>query len=229
MENKKNIGALFDRIAQSYDKLNHILSLNIDRHWRKQAVGRLHPCTHLLDVAIGTGDLSIEIMRQKKAESIIGIDLSMEMMSIASEKIAKKGLQNQISAQYGNAQSMDFSDEQFDTVTCAYGVRNFADTDAGLKEMYRVLRSGGQLMILEFSYPTNPIIKGLYNFYFTKMMPWVGRLLSRDRSAYTYLCHSVKNFMWGEEMAEHLRQAGFKNVDFHTQSFGISTIYTAYK
>lgn len=229
MDEKKNISKLFDRIAKHYDGINHVLSLNIDRSWRKQAVKRMAFAEHILDVAVGTGDLSIEILRQGKAHEIVGIDLSEGMMGIARTKIQKEGLDGQITIENGNGQAMRFEDHTFDAVTCAYGLRNFADADEGLREMYRVLKVGGQLIILEFSYPTNRIIRALYDFYFTRIMPLIGKTISKDQSAFIYFCHSVKNFMWGEEMAEHIRQAGFQEVSYLPQTFGISTLYIAKK
>lgn len=229
MEEKKNIGGLFDRIAGTYDTLNHLLSLNIDRSWRRKTVGMLHPCQRLLDVAIGTGDLALEVMRQHKAEAIQGIDLSQEMMKIGAEKVAKAGLQDKIKFQLGSALEMPYDDQTYDTLTCAYGVRNFSDLDKGLGEFNRVLKPGGQLAILEFSYPTNPIIRFGYDMFFSHILPLIGRVVSSDKTAYSYLNKSVKEFIWGEKMVERITAAGFKNVKFRTLTFGITTIYTAEK
>lgn len=229
MEEKKNIGGLFDRIAGTYDTLNHLLSLNIDRSWRRKTVGMLRPCQRLLDVAIGTGDLALEVMRQHKAEAIQGIDLSQEMMKIGAEKVAKAGLQDKIKFQLGSALEMPYDDQTYDTLTCAYGVRNFSDLDKGLGEFYRVLKPGGQLAILEFSYPTNPIIRFGYDMFFSHILPLIGRVVSSDKTAYSYLNKSVKEFIWGEKMVERITAAGFKNVKFRTLTFGITTIYTAEK
>lgn len=229
MDEKKNIGQLFDRIAGTYDQFNHLLSLNIDKSWRRKAVKKLTPCGHLLDVAVGTADLSIEILRRQKAESIIGIDLSGEMMRIGEEKTAAAGFADRISFQLCNAQDMPFAEGSFDAVTCAYGVRNFSDLDKGLAEMYRVLSPGGQLVILEFSYPTNPIVRKAYDLFFTHLMPVVGRIISKDSSAYKYFRQSVKSFIWGEEMVSRIAAAGFSDCSYKTLSFGISTIYTAVK
>ena len=228
MENEKqHIGQLFDRIAGTYDGLNHVLSLNIDKRWRRKAIQPIRPRGQLLDVAIGTADLTIELLRQGKAEHVTGIDLSRNMMAIGEKKVTKHGYSAQVRFDYGSAQEMPYAGEVFDAVTCAYGVRNFADMDEGLSEMYRVLRPGGQLMILEFSYPTNPLIRWGYDLYFTHILPFVGNLFSRDRSAYNYLNRSVKNFPHGEAFAEHLRRAGFADVAFKPLTFGITTVYTA--
>ena len=229
MEEKKNIGGLFDRIAGTYDTLNHLLSLNIDRSWRRKTVAMLTPCEKLLDVAIGTGDLSLEIMKQKKAEHIQGIDLSQEMMRIGAEKVKKAGLEDKIAFDLGSALEMPYSDNEYDALTCAYGVRNFSDLDKGLQEFHRVLKPGGQLAILEFSYPTNPIIRFGYDLFFSHILPFIGRIISNDQTAYSYLNKSVKEFIWGKEMVQHIEAAGFNDVKFRTLTFGITTIYTAEK
>lgn len=230
MDNEKqHIGQLFDRIAGTYDSLNHVLSLNIDRRWRRKAVRTLSANAKLLDVAIGTADLTIEILRQQKASHITGIDLSRKMMAIGEQKVAKLGYSNLVTFDYGSAQQMPYADASFDAVTCAYGVRNFANMDEGLREMHRVLRPGGELIILEFSYPTNPLIRRGYNLYFSHILPFIGNLFSRDKGAYTYLNRSVKDFPYGEAFAEHLRVAGFSGITVTPLTFGITTIYHAKK
>jgi demethylmenaquinone methyltransferase/2-methoxy-6-polyprenyl-1,4-benzoquinol methylase len=230
MDNEKqHIGQLFDRIAGTYDGLNHVLSLNIDKRWRRRAVRMLTPAEQVLDVAIGTADLTIEILRQGKAQHVTGIDLSHGMMAIGEQKVAKRGYAPQVQFDYGSAQQMPYADASFDTVTCAYGVRNFANMDEGLSEMYRVLRTGGELMVLEFSYPTNPVIRWGYDLYFTHILPFIGNLFSRDKGAYSYLNRSVKNFPYGEAFCQHLRKAGFTQIKATPLTFGISTIYTAVK
>ena len=230
MDNEKqHIGQLFDRIAGTYDGLNHVLSLNIDKRWRRRAIRMLAPAEQVLDVAIGTADLTIEILRQGKAQHVTGIDLSHGMMAIGEQKVAKRGYAQQVQFDYGSAQQMPYADSSFDTVTCAYGVRNFANMDEGLSEMYRVLRTGGELMVLEFSYPTNPVIRCGYDLYFTHILPFIGNLFSRDKGAYSYLNRSVKNFPYGEAFCQHLRKAGFTQIKATPLTFGISTIYTAVK
>lgn len=230
MDNEKqHIGQLFDRIAGTYDGLNHVLSLNIDKRWRRRAIRMLAPAEQVLDVAIGTADLTIEILRQGKAQHVTGIDLSHGMMAIGEQKVAKHGYAPQVQFYYGSAQQMPYADSSFDTVTCAYGVRNFANMDEGLSEMYRVLRTGGELMVLEFSYPTNPVIRWGYDLYFTHILPFIGNLFSRDKGAYSYLNRSVKNFPYGEAFCQHLRKAGFSQIKATPLTFGISTIYTAVK
>lgn len=226
---KGNIGGLFDRIAGSYDKLNHLLSLGIDRRWRRRAVGMLKYSGSVLDVAIGTADLAIEIMTQAKADSVTGIDLSDEMMKVGEQKVQESGYADVISFTKANALDMPYPDESFDTVTCAFGVRNFSDLDKGLSEMYRVMKSGGQLCIIEFSYPENKLVAALYDFYFSRILPKIGGALSKDKQAYTYLNKSVKSFIWGEKMKARLQAAGFKYVGYRPMTFGIATLYMAGK
>lgn len=226
-EEKKNIGHLFDGIAVTYDKLNHLLSLNIDKSWRKKTIAMLSPCGRLLDVAIGTADLTLEILRREKAHHVDGIDLSQEMMRIGEEKVRAEGLSDKVSFTLGSALQMPYADNTYDALTCAYGVRNFSDLDKGLKEFYRVMKPGAQLLILEFSYPTNPLIRWGYDLFFSHILPLVGRLVSKDKSAYTYLNRSVKEFIWGEQMIERIECAGFHDAAFRTLTFGITTIYSA--
>ena len=230
MEEKQHIGQLFDRIAGTYDGLNHGLSLNIDRLWRRKTVAQMRPAQHVLDVAIGTADLTIEMFRQHKAEQVTGIDLSDQMMAIGQKKISN--LQYPISNiqfVHANAQAMPFEDASFDAVTCAFGCRNFNNLDEGLREMYRVLKPGGQVTILEFSYPSNRLVRACYDIYFTRVLPLIGRIVSRDKTAYTYLNKSVKSFCWGEAFVQHLHDAGFTSESFTPLTFGIATIYTAKK
>ena len=231
MEEKQHIGQLFDRIASTYDGLNHGLSLNIDRRWRRKTVALMAPAKHVLDVAIGTADLTIEMLRQGKVEQVTGIDLSDQMMEIGQGKVERmKDLaKERVQFVHANAQAMPFEDASFDGVTCAFGCRNFSNLDEGLREMYRVLKPGGQVTILEFSYPTRRYIRVLYDFYFTHVLPTIGRIVSRDKTAYTYLNKSVKSFCWGEAFAQHLHDAGFREESFQTLTFGIATIYTAIK
>lgn len=229
MDEKANIGHLFDGIAKTYDKFNHVTSLGIDIWWRRKAIRQMKPVQEMLDVAIGTADVAMTAVRSQKAKHVTGIDLSQEMMNIGQEKVRRAGMEGRIDFVHGSALEMPFSDNQFEAMTCAYGIRNFSHLDQGLREMYRVLKPGGQLLILEFSYPTNPLIRWCYDLYFSHIMPLLGRLISHDGSAYTYFLHSVKNFIWGEEMLGHLREAGFSNAKFKTMTFGVTTLYLASK
>lgn len=224
---KKNIGSLFDRIAGHYDSLNHLLSLNIDKRWRRKTVKQLLECDHLLDVAVGTADLSIEILRRHKASHITGLDLSAEMMRIGVRKAQKEGFSASLDFVLGNAQDMPFGDGEFDCLTCAFGVRNFSCLEKGLAEFHRVLTPGGQLAILEFSLPGNPVILFFYKYFLEHILPLVGRIFSHDRSAYQYLNKSVQNFIWGEAMVKKIEEAGFHSVASCPMTFGIATLYTA--
>lgn len=220
-EEKRHIGRLFDRIAGKYDLLNHLLSLNIDKLWRLRLVKTMHEADHVLDVAIGTGDLAISMCEHKKTHHVIGIDLSNEMMRIGKEKA--HGLP--ITFQEASALDMPFENGQFDAVTCSFGCRNFFNLSQGLKEMVRVLRTDGEMLILEFSYPSNPLIRRLYDWYFCHIMPRIGQWMSKDQSAYRYLNRSVKHFIWGESFCDQLRQAGLSQVRFRPLTFGIATLY----
>jgi len=228
MEQKQHIGQLFDRIAGTYDGLNHGLSLNIDRLWRRKTVALMPAAEHVLDVAIGTADLTIEMLRRGKAQRVTGIDLSDQMMAIGKKKVERLPSQD-VTFLHANAQQMPFDSNTFDGVTCAFGCRNFQNLDEGLREMYRVLKPGGQVTILGFSYPSNRLIRAVYDCYFTRVLPWIGSVVSRDKQAYTYLNRSVKSFCWGEAFVQHMREAGFVNESFRLLTFGIATIYTAKK
>lgn len=226
---KKNIGKLFDRIAGTYDRFNHVTSLGIDIYWRRVAIRGMRPVGEMLDVAIGTADVALTALRQRRANHVIGLDLSTEMMAIGRQKAEREGVGEKIDFVAGSALDMPFENGQFEALTCAYGVRNFSDLDRGLSEMYRVLQPGGQLVVLEFSYPQNRLIRWAYDLYFSHIMPLIGRVISKDAGAYTYFLHSVKSFIWGEEMLNHLRRAGFANAQYRTMTFGITTLYTATK
>lgn len=236
-ENKKNIGSLFDRIAPGYDKLNHLLSLNIDKYWRKKAAKELNKNTYnILDVATGTCDFAIELIKRKKTSHLVGIDLSKEMIKIGKDKFFDFIDKHQhdyndvkVTIMQADCTSLPFKDNSFAALTCAYGVRNFSDLNKGLGEMYRVLTPNGKLVILEFTYPKNKLIKFFYNIYFTNVLPWVGKIISKDNSAYKYLPASVKAFATEEQFIQNLETIGFKNTKYKNLTFGISTIYTATK
>jgi demethylmenaquinone methyltransferase/2-methoxy-6-polyprenyl-1,4-benzoquinol methylase len=226
---RDGIGGLFDNISVTYDLLNHGLSFNMDRRWRRKAVRMLAPCGELLDVAVGTGDLAFEVIRQRKAEHVIGADLSVEMMRIGREKARARNMSERVSFEEASALSLPYADGRFDAVTCAFGVRNFSDRGAGLREMWRVLRPGGQLLVLEFSHPSVPVFRGLYNMYFNHLLPFVGGVVSGNREAYRYLNRSVRDFPEGEAFLELLRTSGFVRTEQRRLSFGIVTIYLATK
>ena len=232
---------MFDHIAPTYDRLNHMLSLGIDRRWRRKAVDalgkRLSPPPHggdregllLLDIATGTGDFAMLLAERIKPQRIIGADISEGMMAVGREKVTKAGLQDVISFRREDCMKLSFPDETFDAVTSAYGVRNFHDLDAGLREMQRVLRPGGHLLIVELAPPPRFPMKQLFWLYAHVVMPIIGRIISHDDSAYTYLPASMEAFPQAEQMEGILRKAGFKDVQWQRFTFGISTMYLAEK
>ena len=229
-EKKEQVAQMFDNIAKRYDLLNSILSLGIHKGWRKKCVKLLKDKQpkKILDVATGTGDFAIECA-QLNPESIIGIDISDGMMRYGREKLKALKLDSIISLKNGNAETIFFPDNNFDAIVVGFGVRNFQDLNAGLSNLYRMLKPGGQLVVLEFSYPKNPLVKGFYNFYFSKVTPFIGRIFSKDTRAYTYLTESVKAFPHNEKFTEILSTLCYKNTSFKLVSFGIAAIYSAEK
>lgn len=222
---------MFDKIAPSYDKLNHALSLGIDRRWRRTAVDALgiHQPQQILDIATGTGDFALLLAKRIKPQHIVGADISEGMMAVGREKVKEEGLQNVISFQYEDCMQLSFPDGSFDAVTSSYGVRNFQNLDKGLQEMQRVLRPGGHLLIVELTPPPSFPMKQLFWLYAHVVMPLLGRLISHDDSAYTYLPASMEAFPQPEQMEGILRKAGFTEVQWRRFTFGISTMYLATK
>ncbi len=224
---KEQVGLMFDRIAPRYDLLNHLLSLGIDRGWRRRAIDIVRErggARDILDVATGTGDVALEAVRLKPRR-VIGIDIAEEMLRVGRDKIRKAGASDIVSLQTGDAEHLPFPENSFDAVTVAFGVRNFEDLGGGLREMARVLRPGGTIVILEFSSPRRFPIKQLYGWYSRHILPRVGRAVSRDEGAYTYLPNSVAAFPDGERMVETVEAAGFRDVVCETRTFGIVSIY----
>jgi demethylmenaquinone methyltransferase / 2-methoxy-6-polyprenyl-1,4-benzoquinol methylase len=221
---------MFDHIANRYDFLNHFLSLGIDIFWRKKAVKMLKNSNvrTLLDVATGTGDFAIEAM-QLNPDTITGIDISEGMLAIGKDKIIKKGLSDKINLMKVDSEEMPFEDNRFDAITVGFGVRNFENLQQGLYEMNRVLKQDGTLLILEFSKPVIFPFKQIFNVYFLKILPLLGRIISRDPSAYTYLPESINAFPDGNEFLEELRKAGFRELCVKRLTFGIASIYTGIK
>ena len=221
---------MFDDIAPSYDFLNHFLSLNIDKGWRKKAVKILSSYSpkSILDVATGTGDLAIAMLKLNP-EKIIGIDISKEMLEVGKKKIADIGKQQIIELQQADAENLPFVENSFNAVTVAFGVRNFEHLDKGILDIYRVLAPQGVFLILEFSRPKNNLLGWLFKFYFGQILPLLGRMFSKNKVAYKYLFQSVQQFPSGDEMKKKLSSLGFKNVTAKTLSMGIATIYTASK
>ena len=229
-EKKEQVAQMFDNIARRYDLLNSILSLGIHKGWRKKCVALLKDKQpkKILDVATGTGDFAIECAKLNP-ESIIGIDISDGMMKYGREKIKALKLDSVISLKNGNAETIFFPDNSFDAIVVGFGVRNFQDLNAGLSNLYRMLKPGGQLIVLEFSYPKNSLVKGFYNFYFSRVTPFIGRIFSKDTRAYTYLTESVKAFPHNEKFRDILNTLNYKNTSFKLVSFGIAAIYSAEK
>ena len=230
MFKKENIGSLFDGISNHYDRFNALSSMGIDHCWRRQAVKQLpENCEKLLDVATGTADLAITAMKKKRAKSIIGVDLSEGMMAVGREKVAKHGMSDSIVLQQANCEALPFEDATFDAIICGYGVRNFANLEGSLAEMSRVLKPNGKVLIMEFSYPTNWFIRGIYNFYFSHILPLIGKLVVKDGSAMKYFVNSVKQFAKGDAFVAYLKKAGFVDTTYKNQTFGISVMYSGWK
>lgn len=230
MAKKETVRELFDDIAPTYDKLNHLLSFNIDKIWRKKAIRQLDTkkVKMLLDVACGTGDFAI-MAGKNGISKIYGIDISDNMLHVGNEKIATLGMQKKIQLQQGDSENIGFKDETFDAVTVAFGVRNFEHLDKGLKEMNRVLKTNGKAVILEFSMPNSFPMKQLYSFYFKCILPAIGGLVSKNKQAYQYLPNSVTKFPQGNDFLQIMQGCGFRNVACKKLTFGIASIYTGIK
>lgn len=228
---KRQVSTMFNRIAPYYDFLNRLLSLGIDTVWRKKAIKQLDKgdAKVILDVATGTADLALEASRQLNPEKIIGLDISNEMLEVGREKIKRKGLSELITLQEGDSENLPFSDNTFDAITVAFGVRNFENLEKGLKEMYRVMKPGGKVVILEFSRPQIFPFKQLYNFYFRNILPAIGKLTSKDPKAYRYLYESVQAFPDGDAFLSILENLGYKSNRCIPLTLGVCSIYTATK
>ncbi|HEX8038599.1 MAG TPA: bifunctional demethylmenaquinone methyltransferase/2-methoxy-6-polyprenyl-1,4-benzoquinol methylase UbiE [Chryseosolibacter sp.] len=227
---KEQMAKMFNNISYRYDFLNHFLSLGIDRAWRKSAIRILKPLKpqFILDVATGTGDFAIQAMSLNPVK-VTGIDISEGMLGIGRKKIEKLKLSGKIELLYGDSENLQFRDDTFDAVTVGFGARNFEDLEKGLAEILRVMKPGAMLVVLEFSRPRQFPMRQLYNFYFKNILPGLGRLISRDRSAYTYLPESVEAFPDGTDFESILRKVGFKETACKRLTFGISSIYSARK
>ncbi|MSP64693.1 MAG: bifunctional demethylmenaquinone methyltransferase/2-methoxy-6-polyprenyl-1,4-benzoquinol methylase UbiE [Ignavibacteria bacterium] len=231
LSKKDQVANMFNRIANRYDLLNHLLSANIDKLWRRKAILKLSNDNPkiILDVATGTGDMAIMILKYLHPEKIVGVDISTNMLEFGKKKIETLKLQNIIQLEEGDCESLKYSSNSFDAVTVAFGVRNFENLIKGLQEINRVLKVGGKVIILEFSKPKNIFIKQFYNFYLSVIIPSVGKILSKSNEAYKYLGESVLAFPEGDSFLKVLSEAGFSDVKLQTLSFGISTIYIAKK
>lgn len=228
---KEQVANMFDNISSKYDLLNRVLSGGIDIYWRKVAINKLkkrQPKT-ILDVATGTGDLALQAWATLKPEKITGADISAGMVEVGREKVAKKGLSDKIDLQIGDSENLPFEDNSFDAVTVAFGVRNFENLEKGLSEIQRVLKPNGTLVVLEFSQPQSFPFKQLYKFYSMNVLPLIGKIVSKDNSAYTYLPESVEQFPYGKTFTGILEKLGYKSVTCTSLTFGISSVYTGQK
>ena len=230
-EKAAQVEMMFDNIAPTYDKLNHRLSWDIDKGWRRKAIQQLksHQPKTLLDIATGTGDFAILAAEMLKPERLVGADISEGMMEIGRQKVKEKGLEQIISFEKEDCLALSYPDGSFDAVTAAFGIRNFADLDKGLEEMCRVLKEGGHLSIVELTTPVSFPMKQLFHIYSHTVLPIYGRLISKDTSAYGYLTKTIEAFPQGERMVEILKKAGFKEASFKRLTFGICTMYFATK
>ena len=230
-EKATQVEQMFDNIAPTYDTLNHRLSWDIDRGWRKKAINRLVPYAPktILDIATGTGDFAILAAKMLHPDKLVGADISEGMMEIGRQKANREGLSGIISFEKEDCLNMSYEDCSFDAVTAAFGIRNFADLDRGLKEMCRVLRPGGHLSIVELTTPPHFPMKQLFRLYSHTILPVYGRLISKDASAYSYLTKTIEAFPQGERMMDILKKSGFRETAFQRLTFGICTLYTATK
>ncbi|MBI2521735.1 MAG: bifunctional demethylmenaquinone methyltransferase/2-methoxy-6-polyprenyl-1,4-benzoquinol methylase UbiE [Bdellovibrio sp.] len=223
---KRDSYQIFNDIAATYDLLNRILSFGIDRSWRKRLAKRLvEGPIQVLDLATGTADLAIAMAKSCPLATIKGIDLSKGMIDIGNKKVQKNGLSEQINLELGDGVNLNINDQSMDFITIAFGIRNFSNPLESLKQSRRVLKSGGRILILEFSWPNNRLVRRLYNFYFRHLLPWLGNLLSGHRDAYTYLNQTVEDFPYGKAFLALMQSAGFQEVSATPLTFGIATLY----
>jgi demethylmenaquinone methyltransferase/2-methoxy-6-polyprenyl-1,4-benzoquinol methylase len=227
---KEQVEEMFDSIAHRYDFLNRLLSLGIDKGWRTKAINSLKSIQPklILDVATGTADLAIEALKLNP-DKIIGVDISELMLDVGREKITRKNLDSKIELRKGDSEHLRFEDQTFDAITVAFGVRNFEHLQKGIDEMYRVLKPGGKIAVLEFSSPKAFPFKQVFQFYFVNILPMWGKMISNSKNAYTYLPESVKHFPEGENFTAYMEQSGFKHTTIQPLTFGICSLYTAVK
>lgn len=232
-EGKKTeqVEQMFDNIAPAYDKLNHILSFNIDKIWRNKAIKWLKQFQpkSIMDVATGTGDFALLAYKKIKPDQLTGVDISEGMMNVGRQKVKKAGLEEHIKFEKEDCLCLSYPDNTFDAITVAFGIRNFESLDQGLAEMRRVLKPGGHLVILELTTPDKAPMKQLFKFYSQTIIPTIGKIISSDNSAYKYLPSTIKAFPQGEIMQEIMKKAGLSEVRFKRLTFGICTLYTASK
>ena len=229
---ENQIQAMFNAVAPKYDFLNRLLSVGCDRRWRKEAVSEFQPFGNksFLDVATGTADIPLEMCkRYPNPMQIIGMDFSLSMLKLGNKKISNNNLSKNIKLIPGSAENIPFKDQSFDGVITSFGVRNFTDAKKGLQEMHRILKPKGKIVVLEFSFPKNMILQWLYRYYFEKILPIMGRIISGHKIAYSYLPSSVINFPQGETFKKMLECSGFKNISLKPLTLGIVTLYKGIK
>ena len=222
---------MFTSIAPRYDFLNRLLSVGRDKYWRQRAIDLLDPMENerILDVATGTGDMVIEVAKRNLSVQTFGIDFNRRMLDLGRIKIARNGYNQAVSLQIGSGECLPFADESFDGVICAFGIRNFADVQLGLREFFRVLKPGGRVVVLEFSIPQNQFLKTAYEWYFNIILPKIGNIISGHLNAYSYLPESVANFPSQKKFIKWIEKIGFKKVSFSELTFGIVSIHRGYK
>ena len=227
---KEQVATMFNNISRRYDFLNHFLSLGIDKQWRKKAIGFIEPLKpkQILDVATGTGDFALQALTLHP-DKIIGVDISTGMLAIGRNKVEKLNLADKVELLEGDSENLPFVENKFDAVTVAFGVRNFENLEKGLSEIYRVMKPGAMVVVLEFSRPRVFPFQQLFNFYFKTVLPKIGQVISKDKAAYTYLPESVQAFPDGSDFVEILKKIGFKDTACKSLTFGISSIYTGRK
>ena len=223
---KEQVADMFNNISRKYDLLNHVLSMGIDILWRKKAVRMLKPYTPriILDIASGTGDFALETSRIKP-DKIYGVDISEGMLEVGRKKVEARNLGHMIEMQLGDSENLHFEDNYFDAVTVAFGVRNYENLKLGLSEMFRVMKPGGHVVIIEFSQPTAFPVKQLYNFYSRAILPRIGKMISKDKAAYEYLPESVSVFPYGQQFLDIMNEVGFMETKSIPLTLGISSIY----
>ena len=228
---KEQVAAMFDAISPKYDALNRILSGGIDQSWRRKTLREIRGtgALTLLDVATGTADLALALAKGIPGSSVVGVDISAGMLEVGRSKVRARDLESRVRLDLGDGEQLPYDESSFDGVTVAFGVRNFENLEQGLRDMRRVLQPGGTLAVLEFSQPTVWPIRSLYLFYFKNILPRIGRMVSKDASAYTYLPNSVQACPYGEAFATKLREAGFSSVRVRPLTFGIASLYLAIK
>ena len=227
---KEQVANMFNNISKKYDFLNHFLSMGIDIVWRKKAIKMLksHQPKQILDIATGTADFAIESLKLNP-DAVIGVDISEGMLEVGRQKLKERKLDHKIELRLGDSEKLLFDDNKFDAVIVSFGVRNFENLEKGLSDMCRVLKPGGKVVILEFSRPAKFPFKNIYNFYFKAILPKIGKVISKDRAAYTYLPESVQAFPDGQNFLKVLNKVGFKNTKCRPLTFGVSSIYIGEK